>query len=49
MNNSFRKHGEKNLGLTKVLKRKSEKISVKWKGYDNLYNSWVNKYNVLNI
>ena len=25
----------------KVIKRKTEKLYVKWKGYDNLFNGWV--------
>ena len=27
----------------KVLKRKGAKSYVKWKGYDNSFNSWINK------
>ena len=27
----------------KVIKRKSDRLYVKWKGYDNSFNSWVNK------
>ena len=24
-------------------KRKSDKLYIKWKGYDNLFNSWIDK------
>ena len=29
--------------IGKVLKRKGDKLYVKWKGYDNSFNSWINK------
>ena len=29
--------------IGKVLKRKSDKFYVKWKGYNNSFNSWINK------
>ena len=27
----------------KVIKRKGDKLYVKWKGYDSLFNSWIDK------
>ena len=29
--------------IKKVIKRKGDKLYVKWKGYDNLFNSWIDK------
>ena len=29
--------------IEKVIKKKSDKLYVKWKGYDNSFNSWVDK------
>ena len=29
--------------IEKVLKRKGDKLYVKWKGYDNHFNSWIDK------
>ena len=29
------------------MKKKGHKLYVKWKGYDNLFNSWIDKRNVL--
>ena len=29
--------------IEKVLKRKGNKLHVKWKGYENSFNSWINK------
>ena len=34
---------KKNSQLKKVLKRKGEKLYVKWKGYDKSFNSWIDK------
>ena len=33
--------------IEKVLKRRSEKLYVKWKGYDISFNSWINKKDLL--
>ena len=29
--------------IEKILKTNKDKIYVKWKGYDNSFNSWINK------
>ena len=29
--------------IEKVIKRKGDKLYVKWKGYNNSFNSWINK------
>ena len=29
--------------IEKVIKRKGNKLYVKWKGYDNSFNSWIDK------
>ena len=31
----------------KVIKRKGDKIYVKWKGYDNSFNSWIDKKDLI--
>ena len=33
----------KEFRIEKVLKRKGDKLYVKWKGHDNSFNSWINK------
>ena len=33
--------------LEKVLEKKGEKSYVKWKGYDNSFNSWIDKKNLV--
>ena len=32
--------------IEKVLKRKGDQLYVKWKGYDNRFNSWINKKDI---
>ena len=34
---------EKNCKIVKVLRRKGDKLYVKWKGYDNHFNSWIDR------
>ena len=33
--------------IEKVIKRKGDKLYVKWKGYDNSFNSWIDKKDTL--
>ena len=33
--------------IEKVLKRKGDKLYVKWKGYDNSFNSWINEKDLI--
>ena len=33
--------------IEKVLKRKGDKLYVKWKGYDNRFNSWIDKKDLI--
>ena len=39
----LQKTNQQKLTIEKVIKRKGEKLYVKWKGYDNSFNSWVDK------
>ena len=34
---------QEKFSLEKVIKKKSDKLYVKWKGYDNSFNTWVDK------
>ena len=34
---------QKEFRITKVIKRKGNKLYIKWKGYDNSFNSWIDK------
>ena len=33
--------------IEKVIKRKVDKLYVKWKGYDNSFNSWIYKKDIV--
>ena len=39
----LQKPSQKEFRIEKVLKRKGDKLHVKWKGYDNSFNSWIDK------
>ena len=41
--NELQKTNQKEFRIEKVIKRKGDKLYVKWKGYDNSFNSWINK------
>ena len=36
------------LGVQKVIKRKGDKLYVKWKGYNNSFNSWIDQKDNIN-
>ena len=44
---SMKKNGKKTsqekFRIEKVLKRKDDNLYVKWKGYDNSFNSWIDE------
>ena len=33
--------------VKKVIKWKSDKLQVKWKGYDNCFNSWIDEKDIV--
>ena len=33
--------------IEKIIKRKGDKLYVKWKGYDNSFNSWIDKTDIV--
>ena len=39
----LQKTNQEELRIEKVIKRKGNKIYVKWKGYNNSFNSWIDK------
>ena len=38
---------QKEIRVEKVIKRKCDKIYVKWKGYNNSFNSWIDKKDIV--
>ena len=43
----LQKTSQKEFRIEKVLKRKSDKLYVKWKGYDDSFNSWFDKEDLI--
>ena len=39
----LQKTDQKELRIKKVIRRKGDKLRVKWKGYNNYFNSWIDK------
>ena len=39
----LQKTSQEKFRIEKVIRKKSDKLCVKWKGYDNLFNSWIDK------
>ena len=42
MKNNYKKLVNK-FRIEKLIKRKIDKLYAKWKGYENLFNGWINK------
>ena len=43
----LQKSKQKDFKVEKVIKRKSDKLYVKWKGFDNWFKSWIGKKNIV--
>ena len=43
----LQKINQKDFRIEKILKKKGDKLYVKWKGYGNSFNSWINKKDIL--
>ena len=43
----LQKTNKKNFRVEKVIKRKGDKLYVKWKEYDNSFNSWIDKKDIV--
>ena len=43
MKKELEKTNQQEFRIEKVLERKGDKLYVKWKGYDNRFNSWIDK------
>ena len=42
-----KKKKKRKLRTKKAIKRKGDKLYLKWKGYNNLFNSWIDKNNIV--
>ena len=45
--NELQGTSQKEFGIEKVLKKKDDKLYIKWKGYDNSFNSWIDKNDIV--
>ena len=45
--NELQKTNQQEFRIEKILKRKGDKLYVKWKGYDNSFNSWIDKKDIV--
>ena len=43
----LQKTNQEEFSIEKVIRRKGDKLYVKWKGYDNSFNSWIDKANLV--
>ena len=43
----LQKTNQKEFRIEKILKKKDDKLYVKWKDYDNSFNSWINKKDIV--
>ena len=43
----LQKTNQEKFRIEKVIKRKGDKLYVKWKGYDNSFNSWIDKKDIV--
>ena len=43
----LQKTNQKKFRIEKVLKRKGDNLYVKWKGYNNSFNSWIIKKDLI--
>ena len=46
-NNELQKTNEEEYRMEKLIKKKRNKLYVKWKGYNNSLNSWIDKKDIL--
>ena len=44
----LQKANQEEFRMEKVIKKKGDKLYVKWKGYDNSFNSWFDKKYIIN-
>ena len=47
MKRNCKKQVNRNIRLKKSIKQKETKVYVKWKGYDNSFNKWIDKKDLI--
>ena len=41
------KNNQKEFRIEKVIKRRDDKLYIKWKGFDSSFNSWIDKKDIV--
>ena len=44
----LQKTNQKEFSIEKIIKRKGDKLYLKWKEFDNSYNTWIDKKDIAN-
>ena len=47
MNKNYKKTNLTLYVIEKIIKTKNDKIYVKWRGYNNSFNSWIDKKDII--
>ena len=47
MKKNLQKTNQTEFRIENVIKKKEKKFHVKWKGYDNLFNIWIDKKDIV--
>ena len=47
MKKNYQKTNQKEFRIEKVFKSEGDKLYLKWKGYDNSFNSWIDKKDLI--
>ena len=45
--NELQKTNQKDFRIEKIIKKKGDRLYVKWKGYYNSFNSWIDKKDIV--
>ena len=45
--NELQATNQQQFRVEKILKKKGDKLYVKWKGYNNSFNSWIDKKDIV--
>ena len=45
--NELQKTNQKGFRIQKVIQRKGNELYLKWKGYDSLFNNWIDKKDIV--
>ena len=43
----LQKNNQQEFRIENVIKKKGDKLYVKWKGYESLFNSWIDKKDLI--